>query len=83
MRVVAEGIEDGEMLELLRGLGCDIAQGYFIGVPAPADALAFASGQQPAQQTDDAVRARAFSGDLVPSRDTIERRRLHSVAQRA
>jgi diguanylate cyclase len=83
MRVVAEGIEDGEMLELLRELGCDVAQGYFIGIPAAADALAFASGQQPAQQTDDAVRTRAFSGDLVPNRDTIERRRLHSVAQRA
>ncbi len=39
MRVVAEGIEDGATLELLSGLGCDIAQGYFIGRPQTADAL--------------------------------------------
>jgi EAL domain-containing protein (putative c-di-GMP-specific phosphodiesterase class I) len=36
MRVVAEGIEDAETLELLRGLGCDIAQGYLVGRPGPA-----------------------------------------------
>jgi diguanylate cyclase len=39
MRVVAEGIEDGATLELLRGLGCDVAQGYFIGRPQPAKSL--------------------------------------------
>jgi EAL domain-containing protein (putative c-di-GMP-specific phosphodiesterase class I) len=31
LRVVAEGIEDAQTLELLRSLGCDYAQGYFIG----------------------------------------------------
>ncbi len=33
LRVVAEGVEDGEMLELLRTLGCDLAQGFFISKP--------------------------------------------------
>ena len=31
--VVAEGVEDGATLEVLRQLDCDIAQGYFIGRP--------------------------------------------------
>ncbi|MGO8905739.1 MAG: putative bifunctional diguanylate cyclase/phosphodiesterase [Solirubrobacteraceae bacterium] len=41
LRVVAEGIEDGDTLELLSRLGCDVAQGYRIGRPKPADELAF------------------------------------------
>jgi diguanylate cyclase len=41
LRVVAEGIENSETLELLRALGCDLAQGYFIGKPVPADQIIF------------------------------------------
>lgn len=41
LRVVAEGIEDVATLELLSELGCDLAQGYFISRPMPADKLAF------------------------------------------
>ena len=41
LRVVAEGIEDGETLDLLRDLGCDLAQGYLISKPMPASELAF------------------------------------------
>jgi EAL domain-containing protein (putative c-di-GMP-specific phosphodiesterase class I) len=40
MRVVAEGVEDQETLDLLEILGCDCAQGYFIARPQPADSLA-------------------------------------------
>jgi len=36
LHVVAEGIEDREDWELLRDLGCDDAQGYFIARPMPA-----------------------------------------------
>jgi predicted signal transduction protein with EAL and GGDEF domain len=39
LRIVAEGIEDAETLELLSGLGCDLGQGYFIGRPGPADGV--------------------------------------------
>jgi diguanylate cyclase (GGDEF)-like protein len=39
MRVVAEGIEDGDALNLLAALGCDLAQGYFISRPMPAGDL--------------------------------------------
>jgi len=37
LRVVAEGVEDTHALEFLRGLGCDLAQGYFIARPLPAE----------------------------------------------
>jgi PAS domain S-box-containing protein len=36
-RTVAEGVEDGATLELLRELGVDCAQGYAIARPAPVD----------------------------------------------
>jgi diguanylate cyclase (GGDEF)-like protein len=35
--VVAEGVENNEVLERLRGLGCDIAQGYCISRPLAPD----------------------------------------------
>jgi EAL domain-containing protein (putative c-di-GMP-specific phosphodiesterase class I) len=39
LRLVAEGVEDEPSLELLRRSGCDIAQGYHLGRPQPADDL--------------------------------------------
>jgi EAL domain-containing protein (putative c-di-GMP-specific phosphodiesterase class I) len=36
MNVVAEGVEDATSYDFLSGLGCDIAQGYFISHPIPA-----------------------------------------------
>jgi diguanylate cyclase (GGDEF)-like protein len=33
LHIVAEGVEDGETLGLLRDLGCDVAQGWHIGRP--------------------------------------------------
>ncbi len=37
MKTVAEGVEDWEDWNLLRSTGCDIAQGYFIARPMPAE----------------------------------------------
>jgi diguanylate cyclase (GGDEF)-like protein len=39
LNVIAEGIEDAETLTLLRELGCDVAQGYYTGRPAPAEMI--------------------------------------------
>lgn len=39
MHTVAEGVEDEEDWGLLRALGCDFAQGYFIARPMPGEAL--------------------------------------------
>lgn len=36
LRVVAEGVETGRALDLLREFGCDLAQGFLIGEPSPA-----------------------------------------------
>jgi diguanylate cyclase len=41
LRVVAEGVEDYGTLALLSRCGCDLAQGYFIDTPKPADELSF------------------------------------------
>jgi PAS domain S-box-containing protein/diguanylate cyclase (GGDEF)-like protein len=37
MHTVAEGVETQEQLDMLRGLGCDQAQGHVFARPAPAD----------------------------------------------
>jgi EAL domain-containing protein (putative c-di-GMP-specific phosphodiesterase class I) len=39
MAVIAEGIEQPEQLDLLRGLGCGMGQGYLLARPAPASVL--------------------------------------------
>lgn len=36
LRTIAEGVEDESILTVLRTLGCDEAQGYFLGRPMPA-----------------------------------------------
>ncbi len=37
LRVVAEGVASQEQWEIVRSLGCDIAQGYLVGEPLPQD----------------------------------------------
>jgi diguanylate cyclase len=34
---VAEGVEDDEQVRLLRELGCDQIQGFFVSRPVPAE----------------------------------------------
>jgi diguanylate cyclase (GGDEF)-like protein len=40
LTVVAEGVETAEGIRILRDLGCDLAQGFWISKPLPADLLA-------------------------------------------
>ena len=35
LRAIAEGVEDNATLDRLRALGCDLAQGYYLGRPMP------------------------------------------------
>jgi diguanylate cyclase (GGDEF)-like protein len=46
LRVVAEGIEDAETLDLLSELGCDLAQGFYISRPMPAHKLSFMANDE-------------------------------------
>ncbi len=39
LRVVAEGVEDSVTWSLLRGLGCDVIQGYYLSRPLPLASL--------------------------------------------
>ena len=39
LRVVAEGVEDADTLRYVEAVGCDLAQGYFIGRPMSGDAV--------------------------------------------
>jgi EAL domain-containing protein (putative c-di-GMP-specific phosphodiesterase class I) len=39
MVAVAEGVEEHDVAERLRALGCDLAQGYLYARPVPADEL--------------------------------------------
>lgn len=39
MKVVAEGVETAKQLALLKQMNCDIAQGYFISRPIPAEQI--------------------------------------------
>lgn len=38
-QVIAEGVDNEAALELLREMGCDLAQGYYIGTPMTAAAI--------------------------------------------
>ena len=46
LRVIAEGVEHIEQLEMLRRQGCDEVQGYYFSVPLPADDFAALLQQQ-------------------------------------
>jgi diguanylate cyclase (GGDEF)-like protein len=39
LKVVAEGVENRQTLDMLRKMGCDMAQGYHISHPRPAEEL--------------------------------------------
>ena len=39
MYVVAEGVETAEQFDLLKEMGVDAVQGYYIGVPVTAESI--------------------------------------------
>jgi len=57
MRVVAEGIEDVDALNMLAAIGCDMAQGYFISQPMRARDLGLPGGHLDAPAASDTAVA--------------------------
>jgi EAL domain-containing protein (putative c-di-GMP-specific phosphodiesterase class I) len=39
LEVVAEGVEDKEICDMLMAMGCDFAQGHYLSCPLPAPEL--------------------------------------------
>ncbi len=66
LQVVAEGVETAQQLALLKSLGCDINQGFFLHRPMPVESLeALLRATQPRAAEQDASENEA--GGLVPS----------------
>jgi len=55
LRVVGEGVEDSETLEMLGRLGCDIAQGYYLNRPQPPAELTTWLRSQAVRETMESV----------------------------
>ena len=49
LSVVAEGVENMEIVNHLHAMGCDLLQGYFLARPMSATALAAWLAEPPAQ----------------------------------
>jgi len=49
LRVVAEGVEDADTLRYVQSVGCDLAQGYFIGRPMSGEAAMGWTTREPAR----------------------------------
>ncbi|HEV7876210.1 MAG TPA: bifunctional diguanylate cyclase/phosphodiesterase, partial [Nocardioides sp.] len=52
VRVVAEGVESGQILAHLRELGCDVLQGYFVRPPAALHEIRRWAAEWPSQRAD-------------------------------
>jgi len=67
--VVAEGVETRGELEVLRDLGCQLVQGYYLSVPAPPFVLTIkAPPASPRTTSERAAVAGAGDPDATPSR---------------
>ncbi len=78
LEVVAEGIETGDVMTLLRSFGCDLAQGYHICKPKPAAELNIWLRTQ-RTQTDDTLFFPTTSTDSYREQPIrlIHERRAH------
>jgi diguanylate cyclase (GGDEF)-like protein len=52
VRVVAEGVESGQIVAHLRELGCDVLQGYFVQPPGELHAVSRWAAEWPLQRAD-------------------------------
>ncbi len=82
LEVLAEGVEDMAQLEILRALGCDEAQGYFLGRPMPAAEFAeFLQGAIDGLHPREDIRAAtSVALDATPDQRAISYRANNTVA---
>lgn len=62
MIVVAEGLEDQNLVDRVRALGCDLGQGYFFSRPLPAELAGEYIAKDRAQQPDSVENGAGLSG---------------------
>ena len=68
MRIVAEGVEDADAARLLEDAGCDLAQGWYLGLPMPlADILTWLGPRQPRNRRPNPQGSGHQRGDHVES----------------
>jgi predicted signal transduction protein with EAL and GGDEF domain len=67
MRAIAEGVETPEILQMLRELGCDYAQGYYFGRPLSASDYA-AWVEHQARRFEPTVQAQPATEPVAPNR---------------
>jgi diguanylate cyclase (GGDEF)-like protein/PAS domain S-box-containing protein len=67
LEVVAEGVEDPAVLERLKELGCDVAQGFLMSHPIPAAELTLWLDQLPSEVDDRGW----LPGDPPPTRGLV------------
>jgi diguanylate cyclase (GGDEF)-like protein len=75
LNVIAEGVEDSPTLEQLAVLGCDLAQGYHVSRPMPADAFhdwLSDTAPQPAKDADAKASAKAKSVPASVTRGAVD-----------
>jgi diguanylate cyclase (GGDEF)-like protein/PAS domain S-box-containing protein len=68
MRVVVEGVETPEQLQIIRSLGCDEVQGFLLGRPGPPETIQAHHGLR---LDPDPVAARAVLAGVAGDPDTI------------
>ena len=62
IKVVAEGVENAKVWDLVGAMGCDTAQGYFISRPLPADGYqAWRAGRLAGDAAEPRIQARAVA----------------------
>jgi len=66
LRIVAEGVESEAVLEQLTAVGCDLAQGYHLARPQPADQLtAWLTGDRPGRADGSVLSDRGAQARLT------------------
>ncbi len=89
LEVVAEGVENDEIMSRLKALGCDFAQGYHLSRPIPADQLSAwfetlpAAGITPPPSGTQELRAVASAGRRAARRAAGAPRRAPGRSHRA